>query len=86
VAIGKGTHLESLTLHQVSEGIPHGLVIINDEDDLLNKRRRRLNYHQIAFTVGRKPAYTALLNHDSPAADLIQDKTGLHYGSVRLRP
>jgi hypothetical protein len=32
--------------------MPHGLIVINDEDDLLGKLRCRLRYHQIAFAVG----------------------------------
>jgi hypothetical protein len=53
VAVGKGAHLETLTFHHVSEGISHGLVIINDEDDVLGKVRRRLSFHQISFAVRR---------------------------------
>jgi hypothetical protein len=60
VAIGKGAHRETLTLHHVSEGIPHGLIIINDEDDLLSNIRRRQSYHQIAFAVGWKQDYQRL--------------------------
>jgi hypothetical protein len=54
VAIGKGAHREALTFHQASEGFPHGLIIIDDEDDLLRNLRRRLSYHHIAFAVGWK--------------------------------
>ena len=52
VAIGKGTHLEAFTLHHVSEGNPHSLVIINDEDDFFGNRHRRLSQQQIAFLDG----------------------------------
>ena len=44
-AVRKGAHLETLTLHHVAEGIPHSLVVINDENDGLGNVRRRLSYH-----------------------------------------
>jgi hypothetical protein len=44
---------------------------------LLCKFRRRLSYHQIAFAVGWKQGPCGPLNHESSAADLIYDKTGL---------
>jgi len=76
VAIGKGAHREALTLHQASEGLPHGLIIIDDEDDLLRNLRRRLSYHHLLSLLDGNRT-TCPLNHESAAADLIYDKTGL---------
>lgn len=48
---------EAVTFHQASQGLPHGLIIVNNENDLLRKLCRRLSYHLMTFAVGWKRDY-----------------------------
>lgn len=57
LAVGKSMNHEAVTFHQASQGLPHGLIIVNDENDLLRKLCRRLSYHLMTFAVGRKRDY-----------------------------
>jgi hypothetical protein len=76
VAIGKGAHHEAPTLDHVSEGISHGLVVINEKDNLLGNHRRRLSHHQIAFSDAETGLFRTA-NHESSPTDLIYDKASL---------
>jgi len=78
MAIGKGANLETLTLHHIGQGIPDGIIVIDDEDDLLG--RLQLRHHQISFAAERESYY--YLDHESSAAALIHDKTCAYHARV----